>query len=129
MGILKGRKPRSPPWPPYPAWSSAKWWGFLRAKLRNAFTRWPPKYEVLTDARRKYTGKSKQQKWEFRCNICKDWYKQADVEVDHIVACGPLKTWEDLPVFAERLFCSKEGLQVVCKTCHRTKTNEERNGN
>lgn len=120
------KKERTPPWPPYPAWSTSKWWSFLRSKLRSGFTRWPPKYDVLLDARRKYTGKSKAQKWEFQCALCRDWYAQKNVEVDHIVACGPLRTFADLPVFVERLYCGKEGLQVVCKPCHKEKTKADR---
>lgn len=125
MGVLK-TKSRTPPWPPYPAWSTSKWWAFIRSKLRSGYTRWPPRFEVLNNARRKYEGKSKAQKWEFQCAICDGWFKQKDVNVDHIEPCGALNSFEDLPGFVERLFCGVEGLQVTCKECHKAKTNEER---
>ena len=125
MGLLK-TKARTPPWPPYPAWSTSKWWTFLRSKLRSAFTRWPPKYEVMADARRKYTGKNPRQKYEFQCAECRKWWKQTEVEVDHITPCGSLKAFEDLPGFVERMFCGKEGLRVVCKPCHKAITAEAR---
>jgi 5-methylcytosine-specific restriction endonuclease McrA len=125
MGVLKG-KPRTAPWPPYPAWSTSKWWTFLRSKLRSSFTRWPPKYEALADAKRKYTGPNTRQKHEFQCAVCGGWFPQKQVDVDHIVPCGPLRSFEDIGGFIERLFCSKEGLQVICRPCHKIKTAEDR---
>lgn len=98
----------------------------MRSKMRSAFTRWPPKYEVLEEARRKYTGSNPRQKYEFQCSVCKKWHKQTDVEVDHIEPCGSLKSFEDLPGFVERMFCGKEGLRVVCSPCHKAITKEAR---
>ena len=51
---------------------------------------------------------------------------QKETQVDHIVSCGSLRSFEDLPGFTERLLCETSGLQVVCKKCHQKKTNEER---
>ena len=121
MGIIK-KKERTPPWPPCPGWSTSKWWSFLRSKLRSGFCRWPPKFEVLADAKRKYVGPKKQQKFEFQCSECKNWFPQKSVEVDHIIPAGALKSWEDIPGFVERLYCAKEGLRVVCKPCHKAIT-------
>lgn len=98
----------------------------MRSKLRSAFTRYPPKFDALASARRKYVGKNKAQKWEYQCELCTGWFKQTDVNVDHIIPCGPLKSWEDLPGFCERLFCSVDGLRVLCLTCHKRITKEQR---
>jgi hypothetical protein len=119
-------KKRTPPFAPYPVWTTAKFWSFLRSALRSKFTRWPPKYEVLKDARRKYVGRGKQQKWEFLCSICECYHPQKNVEVDHIIPCGSLTSFSDLPGFVERLFCGKEGLRVVCKPCHKAHTKASR---
>lgn len=119
-------KKRSPPFPPHPEWTSSKFFSFLRSRLRSGFTRWPPKYSVLTKARRKYTGRSAAQKWEFQCAVCSEWFKQTQVEVDHIVPCGSLMKFEDLPGFVERLFCGEAGLRVVCKPCHKSITKASR---
>jgi len=51
---------------------------------------------------------------------------QKETQVDHIVSCGSLRSFEDLPGFTERLLCEASGLQIVCKACHQAKTNEER---
>lgn len=98
----------------------------MRSKMRSAFTRWPPKYEAMEEARRKYKGTNPRQKYEFQCSECHHWFVQTQVEVDHITPCGSLKSFEDLPGFVERMFCGKEGLRVVCKACHRAITKEAR---
>lgn len=110
----------------YPAWTSAKFWAFIRSGLRSKSSRWPPKYEVLAEARRPSQSVNKRLKYEFQCSSCKQWFPQKEVAVDHIVPVGTLKSFSDLPGFVERLFCSKEGFQVLCKEEHQKKTNEER---
>lgn len=107
-------------------WSESKYFGFLRSGLRRMSSRWPVKYQVMEEARRKYTGPDKRTKWEYQCNHCKQWFKTKDVSVDHIRPCGSLKSFEDLPAFVETLFCESENLQVLCKGCHQEKTNSER---
>lgn len=127
MSVRKG-KARTPPFEHYPEWSQAKFWGFLRSALRAGYNKWPPKWEVLRAAKRPYGGKDKRQKWEFKCAECKKWHKQKDVSVDHIVPAGALSSYDDIAGFIQRLFVGVEGLQVLCKTCHNKKTQEERNG-
>lgn len=119
-------KARTPPFPSYPIWSTAKFWGFVRSGLRSTYNKWPAKWDVLKAAKRAYTGKGKQQKWEFQCCKCERWNKQKDVSIDHIVPAGALNSFEDLPKFVERLFVGPEGLQVLCTVCHNSKTQEER---
>ena len=114
--------PRTPPFAAYPSWSSAKFWGFVRAGLRSKAQRWPPRFETLAEAKRKYEGPNKRQKFEYQCNKCKEWHVQKDVEVNHIIPCGSLSSFDDLPGFVERLFCPKEGLEVICKVCHKILT-------
>lgn len=48
--------------------------------------------------------------------------------VDHIVDCGSLTSWEDIQGFMQRLFCTKEGLQILCHDCHDIKTHMEKTG-
>ena len=58
------------------------------------------------------------QKWEYQCAACCEWFKGTEIHVDHIVPCGTLKSFADLPTFAERLFCEADGLRVLCHECH-----------
>lgn len=120
--VKRVSKARTPPFSAYPSWSTAKFWGFVRAGLRSKAQRWPPRYEVLAEAKRKYEGENKKQKFEYQCALCQHWHLQSNVEVDHIIPCGSLSSFDDLPGFVERMFCSKEGLRVVCRPCHKDVT-------
>lgn len=58
---------------------------------------------------------------------CKECGSKLKLQVDHIQAVGPTPgsrnangvSWD---TFIERMFCSVDGLQVLCVTCHRNKT-------
>lgn len=115
---------RTPPCKHYPAWTTAKFWAFVRSGLRAKWQRWPPRYEALNEARRSVTGK--RHKYEYQCSKCKEWKKQKEVQVDHITPCGSLNRYEDLPRFVRRLFVSKDKLRILCKACHQGETNEQR---
>jgi hypothetical protein len=108
-------------------WTSAGYWGFIRSGLRQMSRRWPPlARQAINAARRKYDGENKRQKWEYQCSTCKCWRNRKQVEVDHIVPCGSLKSLDDLPGFVERLFCEPEGLRVLCDACHALRTEANR---
>lgn len=112
------------------AWTEAAFWGFLRSGLRRMSTRWPPLSNVLKVHRRPYDGPNTQQKWEYQCALCGEWFPQAVtrngkrkpmIEVDHIDPCGTLKSFADLAVFAERLFCEIDKLRVTCVACNQSR--------
>jgi len=104
-------------------WTEAAFWGFMRSNLRRAYMKWPPGRQLFIQNRRAYTGLCKRTKWEHQCVGCKLWYTRKQVQADHIVPCGRLKSWDDLPVFTRRLFCEMDGLQILCsEKCHKTKT-------
>lgn len=107
-------------------WTESRYWTFIRSALRQAWSKYPVKYQVLNDNRRPFTGTDKRTKWEYQCAECKEWFKSKEVQVDHIESAGSLKSYEDLPDFVRRLFCEADNLQVMCKPCHKTKTQEER---
>jgi 5-methylcytosine-specific restriction endonuclease McrA len=117
---------KTPPFIHYPKWTEAKFFGFLRSALRKASQKYPPAYEALALARRPYKGSNTKQKWEYRCAECKKWFMQKEVQVDHIIPAGTLKSFNDLPTFCSRLFCGVRGYQVLCKPCHLVKSKEER---
>ncbi len=62
------------------------------------------------------------------CNVCNEYFKSSEVAVDHVLPAGSLKSQPDLHPFLLRLFCNKEGLQVLCNECHDRKTYAERYG-
>jgi hypothetical protein len=84
------------------------------------------KYKVLAKAKRPYVGEDKRRKFDYQCSACAQWFKGNEVEVDHIHPCGSLKEYADLEQFVETLFCSEDNLRVVCKTCHKQITKEQK---
>ena len=69
----------------------------------------------------------KKQKFEYQCNHCKDWFKDANVQIDHIIPVGSLLDWDDVVPFLKKLIPEDAAaFQVLCKECHQVKTNKER---
>ena len=111
-------------------WTEAAFWGFLRSGLRQLSRRWPPLVRLALNVnRRKSQSENKRLKWEFQCDHCSGWFARKNVDVDHIVACGSLKSFADLSVFAERLFCEADGLRVLCSDCHQKRTKKAKECN
>ena len=106
--------------------TSSQFWGMIRSALRKQSRWWKPILAVKLDARRKYNGKNKRQKFEYQCANCLNWFPDKKIAVDHIIPAGTLTRKEDLPGFVERLFCEKNGLQVLCDGCHDSKTKKEK---
>lgn len=106
-------------------WSSGRFRGFITSALRSAMRRWPPKWEALKAAfvGSKINKKSGRKAKHFECATCHKHFVQTGVQVDHKDPVGSCKTWDE---FIERLFCEKDNLQVMCKTCHKVKTKKER---
>ena len=96
---------KTPPFPEYPSWTTSKFFSFIRSGLRAKWTR---------------------QKFEYLCAECGEYYPQKEVEVDHIISCGTLKTYDDIGPFVERLFVGKDKLRLLCKPCHKAITKKER---
>lgn len=105
-----------------------KFWAWFRSGLRRLSQRHPSIYSALSDAKRPYKGPNKRQKVCYECAECKGLFSGKDVAVDHIEPCGALSCKGDIANFVDKLFVGKEGLQVLCKTCHDRKTLSERLG-
>ena len=105
--------------------TEAAYWSMVRSVLRRGFRFWKPATNGKMKARRKYTGENKRQRWEYQCNHCKGWFKDKDIQIDHVIACGQLKCLEDVSGFLERLTAEgEESFQILCKPCHQKKTNQ-----
>lgn len=123
---LKGRM-KTPPWPDHPEWSEARFWQFMRSGLRGMHNRWPPKYQVMNEGKRPYTGPDKRIKHEVHCQGCDKWFAgTASVQCDHIIPTGSMRNWEEFLEFTKKMFTSKAGYQRLCSECHATKTAQER---
>lgn len=121
----KGVK-RTPPFEQWPDWSEAQFWSFVRSGIRSKFQRYPPHFAVLEAAKRPSQSDNKRLKFEYQCAECKHWFPRTKVSDDHIVACGSLKCYADLPGFVERMAVGVAGRQVLCLPCHATKTAQDK---
>lgn len=80
----------------------------------------------MAAGKRKYQGDNKRQKFEYHCQECNGWFPQKEVQVDHVIPVGTLKSFDDLPAFCEKLFVGVDKLRRLCLTCHAVKTAAER---
>ena len=106
--------------------SESAFWSMIRSALRQKSRWWKPISLCKLKARKKYKGPNKRQRYEYQCNICKEWFPEKKVNVDHIIPAGSLNNSKDLASFVERLFCEIDGLQCLCESCHDKKTKDER---
>lgn len=108
-------------------WTQGRLNAFIMSTLRAGSKRWPPKWEVLNEAKteKKTNVKTGKLAQHYRCASCEQEFTSKDIEVDHIEPVVPLSgfvSWDDV---ITRLFCPKENLQVLCVGCHKKKTKEE----
>lgn len=102
--------------------TKSQFFGMLVASMRQASRWWVPAKQAKEAARK--SCKKGLQKWEYLCNHCNNYYKEKEIQADHILEVGGIKDYKDIPGFVERLFCEKEGYQILCKSCHTQKTEE-----
>ena len=112
-------------------WTIGRRNSFITSVIRRGFTRWPPKFEVLKNAKqgKKINESTGRLAEHYQCNVCKGSFAGKDVEVDHINPIVPVSGFISWDSFIDNLFCELSNLQVICKTCHAKKSkleNEER---
>ena len=107
---------------------------FIKKELRRAFRRSPMYNEAKSLAKHEYFEKSKTGKSlrrvHFQCNNCQGFFLdktgRKEIAVDHIEpVIDPKIGWFDYNQYINRLFCSVDKLQILCKNCHGEKTKEE----
>lgn len=112
-------------------WTQSRFNSFVKSALRTASVRWEPRYRTLEDAfvGRQINVKSGKLAKHFLCSKCGGHFPQKDVEVNHKIPVVPVEGFTSWDVVIDRLFCEKDGLEIVCKPCHKAITkleNEQR---
>ena len=108
-------------------WTEAEYFSRIRSALRRVFRYYKPMYRALELASRPSQSANKKLKKEYQCAHCKKWFKRADVEIDHIIGAGSLRSYEDIVPFIKRLTTEiVEHYQVLCKKDHKLKTKKDR---
>jgi len=106
-------------------WTDAKFRSFITSALRAASRRWPPKYKALKQAfvGRKVNAKTGKLAMHYQCITCSNVFIASDVQIDHInPVVDPKSGFISWDVYIDRMFCEIDGLQVMCKPCHKEKT-------
>lgn len=63
---------------------------------------------------------------KYRCESCQEVFKQKDLQIDHIEPVIDVEVgFVDWNVYIERLFCTADKMQGLCKPCHQTKSSLE----
>lgn len=110
-------------------WTEARFRSFVISAIRAASRRWGQKYAAMDLAmvERRRNAKTGLIAKHFKCAHCSGEFVATDVQVDHIHPVVDPKigftTWDD---YINRMFCEVDGYQVLCKPCHKIKTDEEK---
>lgn len=110
-------------------WTLAKFNSFIKNNLRSATRKWAP---IQKCRKRAHVGRG-----EYRCEGChevvpptiydEDKRKRVpNVFVDHIIPIVDpeigFTTWDDV---INRMFCDSDNLQLLCRKCHKEKSENE----
>lgn len=107
--------------------TEAAYWGSVRSCLRRAFRFWKPAQEALRRARVARSGKHNA-KWAYLCCDCQKLFRRRGVQIDHLIPCGSLTSFEHVGEFLRRLTPeSADDYAIRCTDCHQKKTTSERN--
>lgn len=109
-------------------WTDGRVKSFITSTIRSGFRRWPPKFEVIKEAfvQKGLNPSTGRMASLYRCAKCQQEWSLKNIQVDHIEpVVDPVVGFVSWDEFIKRLFCPKENLQVLCKSCHSTKTKEE----
>jgi len=106
-------------------------------RLRQLSLKWPPRNNVKKNNRREYYKTKKdgtqydKPNFEYQCNICKEWFPDSKVQLDHISPVvdpenATLYTEEEfIGKFAISLLCYEDNYQIAWINCHELKTRLE----
>jgi hypothetical protein len=111
-------------------WTEARWVSFVKGVLRAGSNKWPPKWDILRQARTKRgfyeCAGYERSRHEVPASVVVKSKRTRNVFVDHIapvVGGTGFTSWDD---FIEGLYCEVDNLQVLCKSCHDAKSKTER---
>lgn len=58
--------------------------------------------------------------WKYQCASCKEWFREEQIEIDHIEEVGSFTgNFDD---YVKRMYCDLSNLQKLCIKCHTRKT-------
>lgn len=104
--------------------SQYPWWArYIKSRATEVWG-WDPNRKAAKS--RAGAGRDDRGNDLFRCEKCgKEPLRRAEVEVDHIVPRVDPHGWTTWDDYFERTFVAADGLQILCKECHRPKSESE----
>jgi len=106
--------------------TESAFWNWLRGVFRKGWSKAPVKLEYIKLNRLRIDNPSAKSAakfpkvWGMKCEICKEHFLQADIEIDHKIPAGSLNKLEDIKSFVTRLLIvSLKDLRALCKPCHK----------
>ena len=99
----------------------------IMSAIKRCFSR-SPTHRAALNAAKCPRKKGPRGGARYRCAECKKDFAPKDVQVDHIqpiVEIGTLSkdmSWDEI---VNRIFCSEDNLQVLCRDCHAKKSRAE----
>jgi len=107
--------------------TEAEFYQRILSFARKGTKYWPPAMACKLAARRAYKGNNKLQKWEYLCAQCNKWFKDKEIQIDHITPLGGINGLDKIVEWYTRAYPEIEGYQMLCKkNCHSAKTRKEK---
>ena len=107
-------------------WTDAQFNTFVRNQLRGATWKWPPISDVMKKARVSHGVYKCATGHDVPVSIVVDGKRTKNIYVDHIQPIVDptlgFTNWND---FILRLYCEIDNLQILCRECHKKKSDEE----
>ncbi len=97
--------------------------GYIFGSLRKIWRWSKARKEALENAKEPVTYHGKE---VYSCVHCKGRFQREEVAIDHKEpVIDPKQGFTSWDTYIARLFCPSNGLQVLCKVCHKVKTQTE----
>lgn len=96
-----------------------KFKAFIMSVLRRASRFWKPAQVCKTKARI--------HRGMYKCSnpLCAKVVGPKEIKIDHIEPVIPVEGADSWDIVIDRLFCTADGFQAICKECHNKKTSIE----
>ena len=114
---------------PVKNWNDVKFKNFIISLIRSGLRKFQNRSECLKEAKtqKKINESSGRLAQHYKCAKCKKDFPMTQVQVDHIEPVVDVKKgFVDWNTYISRMYCAIENLQVLCKPCHKIKSDKER---
>lgn len=100
----------------------------VRSAVRKEWMTWPKKFAAIQQRAQVITTADGRKRVMFQCDHCQALFLRSQVQVNHSIPVGPLRSINpaDIADFRLRMFRPVAELEVVCKPCHQAHTKQQR---